>query len=120
MLVSVLTPPCVSAPRQAALALRNGVLGSYDPGVSAAETVTVVHRLILEACARARQRGAPQTDCARAAGIPNNNFFYQVTRLEARGLIKRAAVALRPAANATGTVRCSMLLLMPLLFSELN
>ena len=101
-------PPCVSAPRQASLALRNGVLGIYDPGVSAAETVTVVHRLILEACARARQRGAPQTDCARAAGIPNNNFFYQVTRLEARGLIKRAAVALRPSANATGTVRFSI------------
>ena len=81
------------------------MLGIYDPGVSASETVTAVHRLILEAAARGRSRGALQTECARASGIPNNNFFYQVTRLEARGLLKRAAVTLRPSASSTGTVR---------------
>ena len=96
--------------------MRNGVLGIYDPGVSATETVTGVHRLILEAAARGRARGALQADCARAAGIPNNNFFYQVTRLEARGLLKRAAVTLRPATSSTVRVsdpsRCSLLFLL--------
>jgi hypothetical protein len=83
---------------QASLQLRNGVLGVTDPGVSPSEAFTSVHRQILEAVARGRARGALQADIAKALNIPNNNFFYQVTRLEARGLLKRAAV--RPPATA--------------------
>jgi len=74
------------------------VLGVTDPGVSPSEAFTSVHRQILEAVARGRARGALQADIAKALNIPNNNFFYQVTRLEARGLLKRAAV--RPPATA--------------------
>lgn len=81
------------------------MLGLTDTGAFVTESASAIHRLILEAAARGRARGALQADCAKAACVPNNNFFYQVTRLEARGLLQRAAVTLKQTAGQSGAVR---------------
>ncbi len=112
------SPISLAPAAQASLPLRNAALGLHDPGCAPPEAVTPVLRGVLEAAARGRQGGALQADCAKAAGIPHKNFFYQVTRLEARGLLARSAVALRAGARGSGVRRpyihtCALLNLTP-------
>jgi DNA-binding MarR family transcriptional regulator len=71
----------------------------HDAGVAPPESLTRALRATLAAVGAARGRGALQADVGKALGIAPNNFFYQVSRLEARGLLRRAAVSFRNADN---------------------
>ena len=100
--------PCPPAlPLQASPWLRSAAVGAFDTA-QGPEALNATQRYLLSAVGAARSTGLLQTEATRATGVAPNNFFYQVQRLEQRGLLVKHQVT---AAGTNGVVSTSALLL---------
>ncbi|XP_074286289.1 uncharacterized protein LOC141611611 isoform X2 [Silene latifolia] len=72
--------------------LRRCFVGLYDVKAS---NITAPQQRVLELLARARGNGVTQNQLCKELGMPPNNFFYVVKRLESWGLVVRHSTIVR-------------------------
>ena len=89
--------------------LRSAAVGVFDTE-QGPDTLNSTQRYLLSAVGTSRSVGLLQTEACRATGVAANNIFYQVQRLEQRGLLVKQQVT---AAGAHGGAVSTSALLLP-------